>query len=151
MILAGTEIRTMTFRPRFCALQPHLPHRNWPFSWLHTVGPHSSGQYSGGPLWSGRQQAIWNTVQTCPEPVRLERVLPPICLAYMLPQQSPALVFVSSTRSSQAGHPSKYCPCPMLLNFSVQMGTGVSNMAQANGDIKSLFVPVPKAAQTTLL
>ena len=48
MILAGTEIRTMTFRPRFCALQPHLPHRIfWPFSWLRMVGPHSSGQYSG--------------------------------------------------------------------------------------------------------
>ena len=75
MILAGAKIQTMTFQPRLCALQPHLPYRNWPFSWLHTVGPHSSGQYSGGPLWSGRQQAIWNTVQTCPEPVRLERVL----------------------------------------------------------------------------
>ena len=84
-------------------------------------GPHSSGQYSGGPLWSGRQPAVWNPVQTCPTPLRLERVLPPICLAYLLPQQSPALVFVNSTRSYQVGHPSKYCPGPMLLNFSVQL------------------------------
>ena len=32
MSLAGAEIQTMTFQPRFCALQPHLPHRNWPFA-----------------------------------------------------------------------------------------------------------------------
>ena len=74
----------------------------WPFSWLHTVGPHSSGQYSGGPLCSSHQQAIWNTVQTFPESVRFERVLQPIYLAYMLPQRSTALVFVSSAWSSQA-------------------------------------------------
>ena len=97
----------MTIRPRFLALQPLLPYRIWPFSWLHTVGPHSSGQYSGGPPFSDHQQAVWNTVQTFPEPVRLERDLPPICLADMLPQRSPALVFVSSTRSSQTvSHPS---------------------------------------------
>ena len=105
--LAGAEIRTVTIRPRFLALQPLLPYRIWPFSWLHTVGPHSSGQYSGGPPFSDHQQAVWNTVQTFPEPVRLERDLPPICLADMLPQRSPALVFVSSTRSSQTvSHPS---------------------------------------------
>ena len=45
--------------------------------WLHTVRPHSSGQYSGGPLCSSCQQAVWNTVKTFPEPVHLERVCRP--------------------------------------------------------------------------
>ena len=40
-------------------------------------GPHSSGQYSGGPLCSSCQQAVWNTVKTFPEPVHLERVCLP--------------------------------------------------------------------------
>ena len=28
----------------FCTLQQYLPYRIWPFSWLRTVGPHSSSQ-----------------------------------------------------------------------------------------------------------
>ena len=34
---------------------------------------------------------------------------------------------------------SKYYPGPMLLNFSVGMGTGVSNMAQAAEGYKNTF------------
>ena len=106
-ILAGAEFQTVTFRPRFLALQPHLPYRVLAIFMAPHGRAHSSGQCSGGPHWSDHQQAIWNTVQTCPESVRLERVCRPICLAYMLPQRSSALVFVSSTRSSQAvTHPS---------------------------------------------
>ena len=130
MILAGAEIRIEAFRPRFLALQPHLPYRNWPFSWLHTVGPHSSGQYSGEPLCSDCQQAIWNTVQTCPEPVRLERVCRPS--AWLTCSRNGArLWFCQQHQEFPSGLPSKYYPGPMLLNFSVLMGTGVSNMAQA--------------------
>ena len=62
---------------------------------------HSSGQYSRGPLCSSCQQAVWNTVQTFPNPESLERVLPTICSAYILPQQSPTFVFVRRTWSSQ--------------------------------------------------
>ena len=66
-------------------------YRIWPFSWLQMVRPHSSGQYSGGPLCSNGQQAVWNTVQTFPEPVHLERVFAHL-LAYMLMQRSPASI-----------------------------------------------------------
>ena len=48
-VLAGTEFRTCDLPAQiFFDLQPYLPHRIWPFSWLHTVRRHSSGQYSGG-------------------------------------------------------------------------------------------------------
>ncbi len=130
-ILAGAEFRTATFRPRFLALQPHLPYRVLAIFMTPHGRAHSSGQYSGEPHWSDCQQAIWNTVQTCPEPVRLERVCHPICLAHMLPQWSPAFGFCQQHQEFPGGHPSKYYPGPILLNFSVQMGTGVSNMAQA--------------------
>ena len=35
-----------------------------PFSWLHMVGPHSSGQYSGRPLFSDHQRIFQNSDQT---------------------------------------------------------------------------------------
>ena len=41
------------------------------------VGPNSSGQCSGGPLCSDHQQAVRNTVQIFPEPVRLEKICCP--------------------------------------------------------------------------
>ena len=101
LFIAGTEIQTLTFWPSFLGFQPLLPYSIWPFSWLHTVGPHSSGWYSGDLFFSDHQQAVWNGVQTFPEPVRLKRDLPAICLAEMLPQWGPALLFVSSTSSFQ--------------------------------------------------
>ena len=66
----------------------------------HMVGPIQVVGNLGGPICSRHQQAVWNTVQTSPEPVHLDRDMLPICLAYMLPQWSLALVFVSRTRSS---------------------------------------------------
>ena len=54
-----------------------LPYRIRLFSWLHTVGLHSSGQYPVGPLCSSRQQPVRNAVQTFLESVRLERVCRP--------------------------------------------------------------------------
>ena len=106
-VLAGTEFRTCDHPTQiFFDLQPYLPYRIWPFSWLHMVGPHSSGQYSGGPLCCSCQQAVWSTVQTFPRACTLLKSLPPICLAFMLPQQSPALVFVSNTQA--VTHPSTF-------------------------------------------
>ena len=109
-VLAGTEFQTSDLPTQnFFDLQPYLPYRIWPFSWLHTVGPNSSGQYSRGPLCCSRQQAVWSTFQTFPRACMLLKSLPPICLAFMLPQQSPALVFVGNTRSSQVViHPSTF-------------------------------------------
>ena len=66
-VLAGTE---------FSSLWPSDPDLVW-YSWLHTVRPHSSGQSSGGPLCSSHLQTVRNTVQTFPEPLRLERVCCP--------------------------------------------------------------------------
>ena len=64
-LLVGPEIRTVTSRHRFLALQPFLPYRIMSFSWLRSVRPHSIGQYSRGTLLSDHQQiAIQNTVQT---------------------------------------------------------------------------------------
>ena len=54
----------------FFDLQPNLPYMIWPFSLLHMAEPRSSGQYSQGPFCSSCQLALWNTVQTFPEPVR---------------------------------------------------------------------------------
>ena len=60
------------------------------------------------------QQAERNTVQTFPRACKPWKSLPSICLAYMFPQRSPALVFVRSAWSSQVvSHPStiqaKFC------------------------------------------
>ena len=52
----------------------------------------------------------------------------PICLAYMLPQRSPALGFFQQHLEFPSRLPSKYYPGPMHHNFSLQIGTGVSNM-----------------------
>ena len=39
-VLAGTEFWTCDLLTQiFFDLQPNLPYSNWPFSWLHTVGP----------------------------------------------------------------------------------------------------------------
>ena len=58
--------------------------------WIQPPSGLTHGQYSGGPLHCGRQQASLNKVTTCPEPVRFERDMTPICLADMLPQWSSA-------------------------------------------------------------
>ena len=77
-ILAGTEFWTCDLLIQiFLDLQPCLPYRIWPFSWLHVVGPHSSSKFSGGPLCSSHQQAVRNTIQTFPDLVHLERVCRP--------------------------------------------------------------------------
>ena len=74
------------------------------------VGPHSIGQYSGGPLSSGHQQTVQITIihsSDFPRACTPWKSLPPICLAQMLLQRSPVLVLVSRTWSSQAvSHPS---------------------------------------------
>ena len=103
----------------FLDLQPHLPYSIWRFSWQHTVRPHSSGQYSRVPLRSSLQQAVWNTVQTFPEPVCLERVLEPICLAYMLPQRRPAMFL-----SAAPGVPIQV----LLIDFQARHNNGIGNL-----------------------
>ena len=76
-ILAGAEFQTATFRPRFLALQPHLPYRVLAIFMAPHGRAHSSGQCSGGPHWSDHQQAIWNTVEAFTEPACLEAVCCP--------------------------------------------------------------------------
>ena len=103
----------------FFDLQLHLPYSIWPFSSPHTVRPHSSGQYSRVPLCSSLQQAVWNTVQTFLEPVCLERVLQPICLAYMLPQRRPAMFL-----SAAPGVPIQV----LLIDFQARHNNGIGNL-----------------------
>ena len=57
--------------------------------------------------------------------------LPPNLLGLHAPTTELGFGFCQQHQEFPSGHPSKYYPGPMLLNFSVQMGTGVSNMAQA--------------------
>ena len=57
-ILAGAEFQTATFRPRFLALQPHLPYRVLAIFMAPHGRAHSSGQCSGGPHWSDHQQVV---------------------------------------------------------------------------------------------
>ena len=106
-VLAFTEFWTCDLLTQiFFDLQLHLPIMIWPFAWLHTSA-HTSAQYSGGT-------ALLQSLASCPEhspgsprACTPWKSLPPICLAYMLPQQSPALGSVSSTWSSQeVSHPS---------------------------------------------
>jgi hypothetical protein len=75
------------------------------------MAPHGRAPFKWPVLWG---TAFQQSPASCPEhspdfprACTPWKSLPPICLAYMLPQRSPALVFVSSTWSSQAvTHPS---------------------------------------------
>ena len=55
----------------FFELQPYFPEKIMLFSWLHTFGSHSSGQYSRGPLCSSHQQAVRNAVHPFPKPLKM--------------------------------------------------------------------------------
>ena len=90
----------------------------------HKVRSHSSGQYSWQPLCSRHQQATRNTVQTCPEPVCLEKVCPRLIGLYA-PATVPGFVFLSAA----PGVP-KRSPIQALNRFDlrIRMGTGPSNM-----------------------
>ena len=76
-------------------------------------------------LCSGHQHAVWNTVQTFPQHWKS---LAPICLTYMLPQWSLALVCLHPRGSKAVSQPSSIL-APILPNFSVHKGNDVSNMA----------------------
>ena len=90
-------------------------------------GPHSSGQYSGGPLFSNHQQAVWNTVKTLPELALNKRDLLPMYSADMLLKKSQPMGFVRSTRRS----PSITIPSILLAQSCLTYVNGVSNMAQS--------------------
>ena len=113
-VLAGCKFWTCDLSTQiFHYLQPYPPCRIWPFSWLHNVRPHSSGQYSRGPLCSSRQQAV----QTFPEPKCLERVCHPSAWLSCSHKRGPALVLVSITWSSQTvSHPSIIQACSCLTS-----------------------------------
>ena len=75
------------------------------------MAPHGRAPFKWPVLWgTALQQSPASCLEHSPDFPRActpWKSLPPICLAYMLPQWSPALVFVSSTWSSQAvSHPS---------------------------------------------
>ena len=95
----------------------------WQFSWLHTVGPDSSGQYSGEPLCSSRQQAVCITVQNFPEPVHLERVCQPSAWLTCCRNRARLCFFVSSTWSSpKVAHPSTIqAQCCLTSEFKLEL------------------------------
>ena len=75
---------------------------------------HSSDLSSGGPFCMHHRQAVRNEVQTFPEPIHLERDLPPICLANKLLHLNTALVL------SAAPEVAKWSPIqvPFWHNFT---------------------------------
>ena len=89
----------------------------------HFHGFKQSSTFKWPLLWgTALQQSPASCLEHSPDfntACMLWKSLPPICLAYMFPQRSLALVFASSTWSFQAV---SYLG-QMLLNFSVQMGT----------------------------
>ena len=77
-VLAGTKFWTCDLLTQiFFKLQPYLPYRIWPFSWLHTVRPHSSGQYSGVRFAAVTSKLSGTQSRLFPESVCLERVCRP--------------------------------------------------------------------------
>ena len=54
------------------------------------------------------------------------------------PATEPGFGFCQQHLEFPSSLPSKYYPGPMLLNFSIQMGTGVSNMAWSAEELYSI-------------
>ena len=108
----------------------HLPYRVLTILWLHTIGPDQVACTIGDLFWCDHQQAIWKTVQTCPEPAHLLRVCR--LSAWLTCSRNKArLWFCQQHQEFPPSLPFKKSPGQMLLNFSVQMRNVVSNMAQA--------------------
>ena len=90
-----------------------------PHGWAH-----SSGQYSGGPHCSSHQQALQNTVQTFLDPYAYEEFAANL-LGSHAPAEEPGFGFCKQhLEPSIKGHRG-----PMLLNFNVQVRTGVCKTA----------------------
>ena len=66
-VLIGTKFWICHFPTQiFFASQPDHPYWIWPFSWLHTDRPYSTGQYSWGPLSSWHPDLILSMIfQAC--------------------------------------------------------------------------------------
>ena len=69
-LLVSAEIQTVTYRPWLVTSWLLLPHRIWPFLCLHAVRPHSSGQYSGWPLFSDHYLRGWYAAAAEPRSTR---------------------------------------------------------------------------------
>ena len=131
-VLAGTEFCTCDLPTQiFFDLQLYLPDRIWPFSWLHIVGPHSSGQYHFGAVankLSGTKSRLYTLKEFAAH-----------LLGLHAPATEPSFGFCQQYLELPSSLPSKYYPSPMLLNFSVGMGTGYSNRAWSPHSIIILF------------
>ena len=105
------------------------------------MAPHGRAPFKWPVLWgTALQQSPASCLEHSPDFCRAGttwKSLPPICLAYKLPRQSPAW-FCQQHLEFPSSLPSKYYPGPMLLNFSIQMGTGVSNMAWSAEELYSI-------------
>ena len=99
-------------------------------------GAHSSGQYSGGRLCSSCQQALQNTVQTFLDPYAYKEFATHLPGTHA-PAEEPGFGFCQQHPEFPSSLPFKYYAGSMLLNFALQMRTGVSNMAWS-ADVFSL-------------
>ena len=71
------------------ALQPYLPYRIWPFSWLPTARSHSSGQCSGDHFSAVISKPSGTQSRLFPKPVCLERANCPHLLGLDAPETEP--------------------------------------------------------------
>ena len=89
--------------------------------------PHSSGQCSGDCFTAVASNLSWTQSRLSKSLYALKEFDPHL-LGLRTPATELGLGFCEQHLEFTSSLQSKYYPGPMLLNFSVQMGTGVSNM-----------------------
>ena len=104
-----------------------LPPSNYTRGWTH-----SSGQYHRGLLFSGHQQAVQNTVQTCPETCTPWKRYVAHLPSLQAPTMETGFGFCQQYQEFPSGHPSKYYPGPMMLNIIIGLGQTLMHRDEVN-------------------
>ena len=133
IVLAGIEFRTCDPPTHiFFDLQPNLPYRIWPLSWLHTVRPLSSGQYSRGLLCSSCQQ-LSKTQSRLSQSLYTLKEYATHLLGLHAPATEPGFGFCQQHLEFPIGLPSKYYPGPMsflIFGYCMQASEGVNESSR---------------------
>ena len=122
-VLAGTEFQTCDLLTQiFFSLQPHL-----------TGFGHFNGSTQSGPIQVastlGEHFAAVVSKLSLTQSLDALKEFEAHLLGLHAPATELAFGFCQQHLEFPSSHPSKYHPGPMLLNFSVQIGTVASNMA----------------------
>ena len=107
------------------------------------MAPHGRAPFKWPVLWGTTFQ--WSPASSLEHSPDFPRACTPWkrfaahLLGWYAPATEPGFGFCQQHQEFPSGLPSKYYPGPMLLNFSVLMGTGVSNMARSADRQKVIF------------